>query len=433
MLKEASEPLVEHLDYMGMCATQCHASPRGTDYRQFVQIPNGLVFPWTGGGIVPPSSKGSRYHKPLDTNERDVRELTETEKDTLRTKNLALLLQHESVTIGSDPEFFLEEGGTIIPAWTVLPSKEAPIELSATLRDGSLTPAMLHSSAYWDGLQAEARFKDTAMCLDVVVYGIEQALLGTLREVRKLRPQARLSSRSVIEVPTEQLIKYPQEYVQFGCKPSLNAYGHEWEPVIDPYSINMRPAGGHIHFGHKGITDSNAADIVKAVDAILGIMSVGMFQHVDNPKRRTLYGKAGEYRKTSYGLEYRVLSNQWCLNSTVGYLTLDLARASLYMYLQGYFDSWLTTDMEVEETINTANVSMAHSILGRNMPMIEGLLLWMFPNNGTSERSKIARQAALQAMFEGIPAKAFADPEKNLQPVNGSNHWMVRGTEVMKP
>ncbi len=46
-------------------------------------------------------------------------------------------------------------------------------------------------------------------------------------------------------------------------------------------------------------------------DLFLGLPSAGADKQ---GKRRELYGKAGRYRPTSYGIEYRVLSNYWLFN-----------------------------------------------------------------------------------------------------------------------
>jgi len=58
----------------------------------------------------------------------------------------------------------------------------------------------------------------------------------------------------------------------------------------------------------------NISMIVKIIDRI-GAMPFILFDGTeDSTKRRTLYGKAGSYRPTPWGLEYRVLSNKWMHN-----------------------------------------------------------------------------------------------------------------------
>jgi hypothetical protein len=105
-----------------------------------------------------------------------------------------------------------------------------------------------------------------------------------------------------------------RQAAQFGCSPDFNAYqqGQPW-PTIKPLLLEepeggWRFAGGHVHIGwerHTGMPDFIAAAFA---DVYLGLPSVSLDQQ---GKRRELYGQAGRYRPTEYGIEYRVLSNFW--------------------------------------------------------------------------------------------------------------------------
>jgi hypothetical protein len=63
---------------------------------------------------------------------------------------------------------------------------------------------------------------------------------------------------------------------------------------------------GHIHISYDNHNPEMSMKIVKALDLYLSIPLVLM--EPDN-KRKTMYGKAGAYRLTKYGLEYRSPSN----------------------------------------------------------------------------------------------------------------------------
>jgi hypothetical protein len=98
----------------------------------------------------------------------------------------------------------------------------------------------------------------------------------------------------------------------FGCSPDFNA--HEQGnpcPAIKPDGLiegdsAWRFAGGHVHIGYEsGVPDFVAAAMA---DVYLGLPSVSLDEQ---GIRRQLYGSAGRYRPTEYGIEYRTLSNFW--------------------------------------------------------------------------------------------------------------------------
>jgi hypothetical protein len=99
---------------------------------------------------------------------------------------------------------------------------------------------------------------------------------------------------------------------RFGCSPDFNAHQQGQPcPTVKPEALvdedgAWRFAGGHVHVGYE----SAAPDFVCAAmgDVYLGLPSVSLDQQ---GIRRTLYGQAGRYRPTPYGIEYRTLSNFW--------------------------------------------------------------------------------------------------------------------------
>lgn len=93
----------------------------------------------------------------------------------------------------------------------------------------------------------------------------------------------------------------------FGCEPDFNAWKdgaiNDRPTCTNP---NLRSAGGHIHITiPEGL---NHLDIVKAMDWFVGCQ---MLRFDTDSGRRELYGKAGAFRKKSYGVEYRTASNKW--------------------------------------------------------------------------------------------------------------------------
>jgi hypothetical protein len=66
--------------------------------------------------------------------------------------------------------------------------------------------------------------------------------------------------------------------------------------------VPFRTTGGHIHFGIGKRDDETVSRMVKALDAIIGVACVSLFDGIDDPRRRRMYGLAGEYRLPEYGV-----------------------------------------------------------------------------------------------------------------------------------
>lgn len=133
--------------------------------------------------------------------------------------------------------------------------------------------------------------------------------------------------RIVSEIPNRSLsiskqtceVLFPSEYLQsakaqeFGCSTEYDAYeqGRAVES-LDPDVLaeddgaGWRFGGGHLHLGYT----SAAPPFVAAsfCDIYLGLPSLSKDKQ---ERRRQYYGRAGRYRPTSYGIEYRTLSNYW--------------------------------------------------------------------------------------------------------------------------
>lgn len=95
---------------------------------------------------------------------------------------------------------------------------------------------------------------------------------------------------------------------KFGCEPDYDAwnYGRQ-NPRPECDNPNLRSAGGHIHI-EPDDPNLDILEIVKAMDLFVGCQ---MLRFDSDKDRRQLYGKAGAFRKKSYGVEYRTASNAW--------------------------------------------------------------------------------------------------------------------------
>jgi hypothetical protein len=108
---------------------------------------------------------------------------------------------------------------------------------------------------------------------------------------------------SAVSFPTKEL-NDPAALV-FGCDPDYNAWTLKRNPRPRSPDKNLRSCGGHIHIGNS---DVDPVGLIRACDLFLGVPSVLMDK---GSLRRSLYGKAGAFRKKDYGAEYRTLSNFW--------------------------------------------------------------------------------------------------------------------------
>jgi hypothetical protein len=106
----------------------------------------------------------------------------------------------------------------------------------------------------------------------------------------------------------------PEEAKELGCQPDFSAYTLAENPKPDA-NTTLRTASGHIHIGFTkdaDVTDEEhiirCATLVKHLDLFLGIRSL---EWDKDKTRRELYGNPGAMRIKPYGVEYRVLSNQW--------------------------------------------------------------------------------------------------------------------------
>jgi len=269
--------------------------------------------------------------------------------------------------VGSDPEIFVEDDkGMIIPAFNFLGSKEKP-NLSETT-----TSNHNHNHVYWDGFQAEFNTY-AATCLAWQVDSVYVGLKAVLKYAREYNPKARLSAKTVFEVPGDLLKNSKDEHVNFGCMPSLNAYGMEGKKV-PARELATRSAGGHIHLGIGPRDADKMNDIVKTLDAVLGVSCVSLFAEFDDPARRQYYGLPGEYRTPTHGLEYRTISNAWTFHPMIMNIVFDLARKACRLGDQLGLKHFDGSETETIETIITCDVERARKIMDRNKALIMKLI-----------------------------------------------------------
>lgn len=314
-----------------------------------------------------------------------------------KLKNLSMHLWH-GFHIGSDPEIFVEnKDGNVLPAFRFLGSKK---ETKVISRDGA--------KVYWDGFQAEFETKANT-CLAYLVDSVQYGLAATLQAARKVDKDAKLSTRTVMEIPFDMLQSTEEEFVALGCMPSRNAYGLKGKEV-PPRELPFRPAGGHMHFGLGPKPEPVMIEIVKALDAILAVACVPLFQNFDNPIRREFYGLPGEYRLPPHGLEYRTLSNAWLIHPVLMHMVYELGRKAVMFGMNGFRFAWKGSEEETIEVVKGCDVAGARKIMDRNKDMYLKLIAAAHLSYPDPKTGKSDYETAFNIFYNGLET-AIAKPE----------------------
>jgi hypothetical protein len=307
--------------------------------------------------------------------EKTIKEFNKILVDSKRKNAFKNLTNGIVETLGSDPEIFVvDENDKVIPSYEFLNGKDNP-NLTGTYKEFKINGncgANVNQKMFWDGFQAEFN-TDAQSCLAWVCDSTVLGLQSVLKEAKKYNPNARLTIQTTVDIDKNVLDNAKPEHVEFGCMPSFNVYNMSGIKA-DGRSVSFRSAGGHIHFGMSDLTKTKAKRYVKALDKILGVACVSLFNTYDDPRRRTMYGLAGEYRLPAHGLEYRTLSNAWLSHPLIMNLVFEMARKVIGAEEDEQMQFWDSTEEETIRCINTCDVDLAREILARNKTNLINLL-----------------------------------------------------------
>lgn len=270
--------------------------------------------------------------------------------------------------IGTDPEIFMvDKEGLLLPAFEIMNGKE----------DGHETPKKRRSSHeqqyYADGFAAE--FNTVAEnCLAYHVDSIAYGIRGVYSHMKNKKDGAKFLAKTVIDTPSEYLQKFDESHIQFGCEPSENLYGLK-APELPAELVDFRSAGGHLHFGITDDQKEHIEEMVRSLDMILGVACTSLFRGHEDPRRRVLYGMAGEYRRPDHGFEYRTLSNVWLWHPTLTHIVIDLSRRIIDFGRKGLNHVWKCDEKRYIDTIQYCNVEEAEKIIKENEQLFRTIIL----------------------------------------------------------
>jgi len=162
---------------------------------------------------------------------------------------------------------------------------------------------------------------------------------------------------------------FPQEQLQseqakaFGCDADFNAWTMEQNPKPVCNDDTFRTCGGHVHFNTK----LPVVQVVRAMDLFLGVPSVLLDTDTE---RRKLYGSAGCYRFTTYGGEYRTLSNFWLADQKLMGWCWDKTQEAIQYTADNVElddDDFLIDHAElIQQCINTSDRKLAKELMNES-------------------------------------------------------------------
>jgi len=252
-----------------------------------------------------------------------------------------------NITIGSDPEVFLEKNGEIVSAIDLIPgTKWEPhpitdkghfIQTDNIAFEFNIPPS-----------KTEGEFVENINFVMNYLDVIAKANGGEL------------SKKSSGLIAEEHLV-HPQA-MEFGCEPDFNPYIQDVNPRPEAVDTNLRCVGGHIHIGYPNPSQETSEKIVKAFDMFVALPALLIDT---DERRRELYGKAGAFRfKDPWGVECRVLSNFWIHSDELMSWVYRNTIKAVNAVLDGEIDDLLEKySARVVDAINTNDKSLAKELI----------------------------------------------------------------------
>lgn len=264
------------------------------------------------------------------------------------------------VTRGTDPEFSLVKGNQLISAIPYIQGTKAE---PFPLKGGGIIS--------WDNVACEFATPPASTTNDFI-----KKIKRTLKDTYSYIPKDMdLTALPSAEYPEEEL--QCEESRVFGCMPDMNAWSNSENAPPIPPTFNFRSFGGHVHVGcikpdgkviHKDsqflLSTEGKILMIKGMDLFLGITSVILDNNKAAVERRKLYGKAGCFRATHYGVEYRTLSNFWLKTPATSMLISSLVDDVVESIVSGKLPNLIKEigDQVIIDTINNGDVKKAISL-----------------------------------------------------------------------
>lgn len=253
-----------------------------------------------------------------------------------------------NIKVGSDPELFIinSTNNKVVSSIGIIPGEKGNAYRAPDMPKGY--------GLQIDNILAEFNIPATNR-KEKFIASIEY-MKDYIRDfVKKVNPDLDIQCIASREVDEDQL--QSPEAKLFGCDVSYNAYTEDENPKPDGERGNLRSAGAHWHISYKLPNAATSIKLIKYLDMYLGIPSVVMDP---DTKRRTLYGKAGDFRLKAYGVEYRTLSSYFISSQE----TLEFVWNGIMKAINAYnYNLPLISTETVQNTINNSDVETAKYLI----------------------------------------------------------------------
>jgi hypothetical protein len=259
---------------------------------------------------------------------------------------------NSKITIGADPELFIvdKSNNKIISSIGIIPGEKR----NAYKPEGFPKGFGIQT----DNILAEFNIPPVMNSLDFINYiNLMKSYISSM--VKRINSNYDILCQASADIEADQLLT--PESQMFGCDVDYNVYTESVNPKPETENVNYRTTGFHIHLGFMPVIPISAKlAIIKALDLYLGIPSV----IIDTDgRRRNLYGKAGCFRLTSYGLEYRVLSGYFLSTDVLIGWVFNQTMLAVKQVAQPFGFKMLGVDWDnVRSIIDTGNVQQAVEI-----------------------------------------------------------------------
>ena len=294
-------------------------------------------------------------------------------------------------SFGTDPEFMLMKDRKYISAIGVVPKR-------AEDKNGKPLPQEL----YYDNVLAECSIEPGESKEEVI-----KNIGHTIRRYAKAVYPHILVPQAAQEYPKKQLRH--KEALRVSCRPEACCYLMKDMPIPEQEFIEgqLRTAGGHVHLGTTIIrNDFEVLAAIRLMDLFVGIPSVFIDHDPTSPTRKNLYGKAGRFRQTSYGCEYRSIGNFWLSSPKLVSLIYDLS-AFVVQFLADdrYKELWdidvkSILDPEIQK-IKGLDKTQFHKCIGYNLTLMREAIDNMDKDKG-KELLKCIEQYLPRALMTAI-------------------------------
>lgn len=223
----------------------------------------------------------------------------------------------DNITIGADPELFIinEKTGKVVSSVGLIPGEKGNPYVADDMPKGF--------GLETDNILAEFNMPPVRD-KESFINNIEYMKDYIKKFVKEKNPDLGILCKASMTVDKSELKS--KQAKEFGCDPDYNVYTEDVNPKPKNASkTTLRSSGFHIHIGYENHNIDESLKLVKYLDAYLGLPSLLLD---DDKKRRSLYGKAGCFRLTPWGVEYRTLSSAMMEDSiTLSFVWNQLEKA----------------------------------------------------------------------------------------------------------